>query len=64
MLYLIQCLKIILSPRNVLVRYLDIDYVVLEKKDDVQHERKTLRYLAIIKSLVGYITYLHIYNIK
>jgi hypothetical protein len=33
-------------------------------RDSVQHERKTLGYLAIIKSLVGYITYLHIYNIK
>jgi hypothetical protein len=38
------------------LRYLAIDYVVSEKKNDLQHERKTLRYLAIIKALVDYIT--------
>ncbi len=41
--------------KAVLLRYLAIDYVVSEKKDDLQHERKTLRYLAIIKALVYYI---------
>jgi hypothetical protein len=38
------------------LRYLAIDYVVSEKKDDLQHETNTLRYLAIIKALVDYIT--------
>jgi hypothetical protein len=39
------------------MRYLAIDYVSKEKKDDLQHRRKTLRYLAIIEAaLVDYIT--------
>ena len=33
-----------------------IDYVVSDKKDDLQHRRKTLRYLAIIEAaLIEYI---------
>ena len=31
-----------------------IDYVVSHNKDDLQHRRKTLRHLAIIKAVLDY----------